>query len=334
MAATPITCAQLASAGYDLVYFGFTGSSTDTFAMAGSNDGIQWHSMGGTWPTCGNGTPCLVNSPSAVEYTDSTTNVCHVYLLLAEANDSSLNSTYQDIGVLNTDYSVTTLLTFSWASLGSVQTIFAGRWDQVSGSTNCFVTPVSFISGDQIFDTYAACASLTPTSASITSGPTAVTISGIASGWEPGYDPQIIEYSGTCYLVQTERNTANNIAATTLSSGSCPNGPFTWQTNSYAFMSPLAYQIGAVSSPLFAEGPNYLQTFEAGSWYFWFEDRNQAQLYWATCSPLVLTSCVIGVPQKWVQDKQYRAGTILRVTSAPLPSTTINSGVIDGGTWQ
>lgn len=325
LAATPITCTALSGLGYNLVYFGWTSSaSVDTFAMAGSNDGKTWKNIPATWPTCGNGTPCQVNSPSAVCYNNN------VYLLMAEADDANLNSTKQDIGVLNTDFSVTTLLTFDWASLGSVQTIFAGRWDKVPGSTNCFVTPVTFQPSYHIFPTYAACASLTPTSVSITSGPTLLTTTG-----SQGYDPQLFEQGGTCFLTQTQTDSTQSHRVTSLSAGSCLNGPFTFLTESDTPGSPLA-QIYFYSTQV--EGPNYLQTDQSGAWYFWAENvgtgSSVRQEFYSTCTPVTVGSCVMAPAAPWIEDQRYEAGTILRVTTTPLPGTTLQGGTLQGGTAQ
>lgn len=324
-AATPITCTALAAVGYKYVYFGFTGTGPDTFAMAGSNDGVSWTSMGGTWASCGNGSPCGVNSPSAVCYGGN------IYLLIAEAHDGALNSTKMDIGVLNTDYSVTTLLTFDWSSLGSVQTIFAGRWKKVPGYTNCFDVPVTFTSDYYLWSDYTACAALTTTSASISSGPTAVAVTGSANGL---YDTQVIAYppnsTASCVLVGTETDSARSYRYSALATGNCPNGPFTWQTNSGVFGSPLSAELTASTQ---MEGPNYIQTTIAGGWYFFAEDVLPShQMYYSNCTPITLTSCVISPPVAWTEDKVYRAGTIL--SFAALPATTINGGTLVGGTFQ
>lgn len=324
-AATPVTCTALTALGYNYLFFTFTTSgTTDSFTIAHSNDGISWTNLGGSWPTCGNGSPCAVNSPAAVCYNNN------LYLLVAEANDASFNSTKQDIGVLNTDYSVTTLLTFDWASLGSVSTIFAGRWEAVSGSTNCFTTPVTFASGFFNWSTYQACASLTPTSASITSGPTLLTNTGATNGM---YDPQVIQQGSTCNLVGTQTNSGLTFRVSAISTGSCPAGPFTWQTNASAGGSPLAPQ-NSVSTQ--NEGPNYLQTAIAGGWYFYFEDITGAvhQMYYANCTPITIATCLISTPAAFIEDQTYRAGTILRMTTTPLPSSALYGGTVNGGTWQ
>jgi hypothetical protein len=317
-ASTPITCTQLTALGYAYLYFGFTGTSTNLFTIAGSNDSVHWTNIGGTWPTCGNGSPCLVNAPSAVCYND------HLYLLMAEANDSNYNSTYQDIGILNTDYSVTTLATFSWASLGSVQTIFAGNWKRVAGYTNCFDTPVTFATGYDLFSTYTACASLTPTSVSITSGPTLLTTSGITMG----YDPQVIQQGSTCNLIQSQTNSGNTVTASAISTGACPNGPFTFQSNALQSGSPLQNQTSGRN-----EGPNYLQTNIAGGWYFFYENLASHQMYFANCTPIVIMSCGI-TPSAWVEDQTYRHGSVLRITTTPLPTTTVAGATLQGVVMQ
>ena len=315
-ASTPITCTALSDLGYKYMYFGFTGTSTDTFTIAHSNDDLTWTNLGGSWPSCGNGSPCKVNSPSAVCYKNN------LYLLIAEANDSNYNSTVQDIGVLNTDYSVTTLLTFDWASLGSVSTIFAGRWEAVSGSTNCFTTPVTFSSGFFSWSTYQACASLTPTSASITSGPTLLTNTGAVNGM---YDTQVIQQGSTCNLVGSQTNSGLTFRTAAISTGACPAGPFTWQTNAATGGSPLAAQ-STVSTQ--NEGPNYLQTNNAGGWYFYFESISPTHvMYGANCTPVTISSCTISTPVAWTEDQTYRAGTILKMTTG-----TFMTGVVTIGT--
>lgn len=328
-AATPITCTALQALGYNYLYFGFTTSgSIDTFTIAGSQDAVNWTNLGGTWPTCGNGTPCAVNAPSAVCYNNN------LYLLMAESNDASLNSSFQDIGVLNTDLSVTTLLTFSWSSLGSVSTIFAGNWDKATGFTNCFETPVTFTTGYFQWSTYAACASLSPTSASITSGPTLVTTSGSPSG-NGGYDPQVIQEGSGCFLIQTDTTSGTPTSYSAISSGNCPDGPYAFQTNSSISGSPLGGQLTVSTRQ---EGPNYLQTTVTGGWYFWFEavgtPISNGQMYYANCTPISISSCAIGVPQPWIEDHQYRHGAVLKMSSTPLPASTLYGGTLYGGTAQ
>lgn len=301
-AATPITCTALAGLGYNFIYFGFTGTSTDLFTIAGSHDGSKWTNIGGSWPTCGNGTPCLVNAPSAVCYGNN------LYLLMAEASDSNYYSTYQDIGVLNTDYSVTTLLRFDWSSLGSVSTIFAGNWKKVPGYTNCFDTPVSFTPGYYTFSTYTACASLTPTGVSITSGPTLLTTTG-----STGYDPQVIQQGSTCNLIQTATVSGYVYRVPSISTGSCPNGPFTFQTQANMPGSVLA---GATLNST-NEGPNYVQANVPGGWYFFNENLTGRQMVSANCTPIVITSCLMPTPAPWNEDYQYRHGDVLYFGTAP-----------------
>lgn len=323
-AAAPITCTALGALGYKYVYFGFTGVSTDVFAMAGSNDAVNWTSISATWPTCGNGTPCRVNSPSAVCYNG------YVYLLIAEANDAALNSTFQDIGVLNDDYSVTTLLRFDWSTLGAVSTVFAGRWDKVPGFTNCFVSPVSFTSGYYSWTNYSGCATLTPTSASISSGPTAVTVSGSVNGM---YDPQVFAYptnqSTNCTLVGTETVSGLSYRTTALATGACPNGPFTWQTNALQGNTVLGAETSITTQ---AEGPNYMQTNVPGQAQVWFENLTAHSLYSSTCNPLPPAQCVWTLPVAW-SPTGYRAGTILYFGPS-VPFTTLNGGTQNGGTVQ
>lgn len=327
LAATPVTCTALKALGYNYLFFTFTGSGSgpDVFTIAHSNDGQNWTNLGGSWAACGNGSPCGVNSPSAACIND------HVYLLIAETNDANLNSTKQDIGVLNDDYSVTTLLTFDWASLGSVQTIFAGRWNKVTGSTNCFVTPVNFTGGTNYvtFANYAACATLTPTSASIASGPTAITLSGSTNGM---YDPQVIasppNQTSTCTLVGTETVPGFTYRVTALATGACPNGPFTWQTNGTIPGSPLAAVYTQDSQ---IEGPNYIQTTIAGGYYF-FAEGLFGFMRSSSCTPVPVLSCVVPTPILFTEDQTYRAGTVL--SFATLPATTYMGATIIGGTHQ
>jgi hypothetical protein len=325
--ATPVTCAALKALGYNYLFFGFSGSPTDTFRIAHSNDAVNWTSLGGTWASCGNGSPCAVNSPSVLQYTDSTTGVCHVYLLIAEANDAGINSTKQDIGVLNDDYSVTNLLTFDWASLGSVVTIFAGRWKQVPGSTNCFDSPVTFTTGYYNWSVYTACATLTPTSATISSGPTAVTVTGATNGM---YDTVVIQDTTSatlCNLVGTQTNSGLTFRVSAIATGTCPSGPFTWQTNSTTGGSPLAAE--AVLSTQ-TEGPNYLRT-GIQSQIFWFENTTVGNLmYTSTCGPSSsIMACVLNTPTQWVEDKTYRAGTM--ISFVPVPTTGVYGGKLYGG---
>ncbi len=295
--ATPITCAQLAALGYKYLYLGFTGNGPDLFTIAHSNDTVTWVNLGGSWPSCGNGSPCQVNSPSAVCYNNN------LYLLIAEASDGNLNSTKQDIGILNTDYSVTTLLTFDWASLGGVQTIFAGRWEKVLGSETCFTSPVTFASGYDVWSTYRACASLKPGGATITSGPTLLTTTGMTMG----YDPQVIQFGSTCTLVQSQTNVGNTVTTTALSTGNCPSGPFTYQTNGLTSGSPLFPQTSGRN-----EGPNYYQAANPDGWTFFYENLTAHQMYTADCSSTDFLTCNIPAPTAWTEDQTYRAGTIIR----------------------
>jgi hypothetical protein len=286
-------------------FAGFTGSGTvtDAFTTAQSDDGANWTNTGGSWsvPTTG------VNAPTCIPYLGQM--ICHV----AAADDASAYQIPLYIGIMNSATNVvTTVATLNWSSnISGLNTCFAGEWfvdsDKSLHLTVPCTTDGTLATGWKSYETHPLNSTLTAWSA-----PVDMQMAGVQM-----YDTTVKKIGAKYLALVTElngTNTSNYMQRIEMEQASTLLGPYTQiKSGDWAGWSALFGK---------HEGPNIYQ-LSNGNWRLQFEqltDILHDQMYYSDCNTYDFSLCTWTTPIAWTEDRYYRHGTV--VLMAPEPDTT------------
>lgn len=273
-------------------YFGFTGDPTDNFITAGSDDGVNWTTQGGSWPG-------QIDAPKGFLYDGS------VYFHVGTANDRNFQLVPWLIGKSDTNGIVSTITTIDWTSSGFKICDSGGWFQEASGEIHLFVPCSTGAVGSEnyaIFESHALTSggSICTSTCDLLhwSAPVAISVSDTNI-----YDPQPL-LIGTTYYMWLTNHTVRNVE---LASASTLLGPYT------VALSP---GFAGWSITNFLEGPN-MYSAGATSWKLAVEHYDSSksdnhQMYYSRCNTLDPTACTWTALTPWTEDFLYRNGNIVK----------------------